>query len=229
MKDTRSGKVQITKLAAAQRQLDAAIRMYFAGEDDLAIHTIASAAYGLLRDIKKKRGQEEAADVYGMGIFYSVRDYLRGTLPEYLANDPKMVQTIRDWSNKFPLMQQDTTLEDFTVSVSPDIAKRFSDDRNKIANFLKHADRDVEKSISLDEIDNPFLLLLACSAYQDVAKFFTPEMEVYYMYVVAISDIKEGKPEHIKKCAEIIDSLDAAEQMAFCLQFIKQLKQTTKS
>lgn len=57
-----AAKLHITKLAAAERQLRAAIRMYFSGEDDLAIHTVASATYRLLADLKAERGLEEAAD-----------------------------------------------------------------------------------------------------------------------------------------------------------------------
>jgi hypothetical protein len=41
---TSSGTLHINKIAAASRQLDAAIRMFFAKEDELAIHTVASAA-----------------------------------------------------------------------------------------------------------------------------------------------------------------------------------------
>jgi hypothetical protein len=40
------------------RQLDAAIRMFFAREDELAIHTLACGAFRILRDVTKKRGKE---------------------------------------------------------------------------------------------------------------------------------------------------------------------------
>ena len=36
--------VHVTKLAEAKRQLRSAIRMFFAGKDELAVHTVASAA-----------------------------------------------------------------------------------------------------------------------------------------------------------------------------------------
>jgi hypothetical protein len=66
-----SAKAQIylRKEAAAQRQLDAAIRMTLEGEDELAIHTVAAAAYGILRDLKKHHGRRELADRLGLGIF----------------------------------------------------------------------------------------------------------------------------------------------------------------
>jgi hypothetical protein len=40
------GTVHINKIAAASRQLDAAVRMFFTKEDELAIHTVASAGSG---------------------------------------------------------------------------------------------------------------------------------------------------------------------------------------
>ena len=76
-----SGKIHVTKLAAAQRQLRAAIRMFFSGEDELAIHTVASAAYRVLSDLKMERGRDEVGDYYLTKIFYAVRDFRRGTLP----------------------------------------------------------------------------------------------------------------------------------------------------
>jgi len=51
--------------------------MYFSGEDELAIHTVAAASYRLLADLKAERGMDEAANVYLTSIFYVVRDFRR--------------------------------------------------------------------------------------------------------------------------------------------------------
>ena len=83
-----SAKTHVTKLAAAERQLSAAIRMFFAGEDELAIHTVASAAYRIIADLKSSRGKDEVGDHYLTQIFYCVRDYRRSTLPNYLKDNP---------------------------------------------------------------------------------------------------------------------------------------------
>jgi hypothetical protein len=48
-------KMKVTKVEAARRQLDAAIRMLFANEDPLAIHTLCMAAFRILRDLAAKR------------------------------------------------------------------------------------------------------------------------------------------------------------------------------
>ena len=52
-------KLQISKLDAARRQLETAIRLYFSQCDPVSIHTLISAAYNVLRDINKKLGGDK--------------------------------------------------------------------------------------------------------------------------------------------------------------------------
>ena len=49
--------IATTKRDAAKRQLDAGVRMLFAKEEPLAVHTLAFAAYGLLVDLSKAAGR----------------------------------------------------------------------------------------------------------------------------------------------------------------------------
>src|SRR5437660_11025323 len=46
----------IAKLDAAERQLAQAIRLFFDRGDEIAVHTLASAAYQVLSDLCAKRG-----------------------------------------------------------------------------------------------------------------------------------------------------------------------------
>ncbi len=46
----------VDKLEAARRQLETAIRLYFQSDDEVSIHTLAAAAYTVLRDINERRG-----------------------------------------------------------------------------------------------------------------------------------------------------------------------------
>jgi hypothetical protein len=48
--------MEVSKLDAARRQLDAAIDLYFAEGDEIAIHTLAAAAYELVNTLRTKRG-----------------------------------------------------------------------------------------------------------------------------------------------------------------------------
>ena len=50
-------KIRVNKIDAARRQIDAAIRMLFAKDDPVAIHTLAAAGFRILRDLSDKRGK----------------------------------------------------------------------------------------------------------------------------------------------------------------------------
>jgi len=47
---------QVSKLDAARRQMETAIRLYFSEADPVSIHTLTSAAYELLSDINRAKG-----------------------------------------------------------------------------------------------------------------------------------------------------------------------------
>jgi hypothetical protein len=53
-------KIRINKIDAARRQLDAAIRMTFGGEDPVAIHSVVAAGHRIIRDICEQRGDIES-------------------------------------------------------------------------------------------------------------------------------------------------------------------------
>jgi hypothetical protein len=55
---TTSQPLRLTKLEAARRQLEMAIRLYFEHGDEVSIHTLAAAAYAIVRDINDHRGGE---------------------------------------------------------------------------------------------------------------------------------------------------------------------------
>jgi hypothetical protein len=44
-------KIQVTKLESARRQLETAIKLFFAGGDFVSIHALSYAAYGITRDL----------------------------------------------------------------------------------------------------------------------------------------------------------------------------------
>lgn len=48
--------VVLTKLDVGRRQIDSAIRMFFSEEDVVALHTVAAAAHGVLRDLARHQG-----------------------------------------------------------------------------------------------------------------------------------------------------------------------------
>ncbi len=62
--------IVVTKLDAAKRQLEMAIRLYFREEDPVSIHTLVCAAYNVIRDVTKQQGgspmliKDELIEVY---------------------------------------------------------------------------------------------------------------------------------------------------------------------
>jgi hypothetical protein len=50
--------LRLNKLEAARRQLETAIKLYFEHGDEVSIHTLAAAAYTIVRDINEYRGGE---------------------------------------------------------------------------------------------------------------------------------------------------------------------------
>jgi len=58
--------VHISKLDAAKRQLEIAIRLFLSYSDIVVIHTLTAAAYNVLRDLGKKQGIETIIKDYGL-------------------------------------------------------------------------------------------------------------------------------------------------------------------
>jgi hypothetical protein len=53
-------KIRLNKLDAARRQINAAVRMTFGGEDPVAIHSVIAAGHRIIKDICEQRGDIES-------------------------------------------------------------------------------------------------------------------------------------------------------------------------
>ena len=60
-------KIEVDKISAAQRQINAAIRMLFSDEDPVPIHTVASAGFRILKDLAEKQ-DSEIMDMFNLCI-----------------------------------------------------------------------------------------------------------------------------------------------------------------
>jgi hypothetical protein len=74
-------KIRVSKLDAARRQLDCAIDLWSHGCDEIAIHTLASAAHEIIRTLCKQRGLRDvlfdtSADIIKPEYFQAVRKKL---------------------------------------------------------------------------------------------------------------------------------------------------------
>lgn len=216
--------VHITKMAAGERQLKAAIRMFFCQEDELAVHTVASAAYRLFRDLKARRGRDEVSDVYKTMVFYVVRDYRRGTLPKHLADDAELMAHVREWADALPIAEN-TEYEDLSARVSPEVARRYWKDRNKVFNFLKHADNDADEHISLDEIDNFELLMSATASYISLGGDAGAEGYVLWLF----GEVRRGETGALPdRWGNDIELLPHMEQLTFFSEVLTELRRESR-
>jgi methylphosphotriester-DNA--protein-cysteine methyltransferase len=222
---TSHSTVHITKLAAAERQLRAAIRLFFVREDGLAVHTVAAAAYQLLADLKAKRGMSEAADTHLTSIFYAVRSFRRGTLPKSMTDNSAVMAEIERLAALLPIMA-DSQISDVSVSIGADDEKRYWNARHKTANFLKHAERDSDDVLVEDAVDNANLLMLALGAYLDLLhRQLLPEGLVLWLYVCVRDDDSSSVPEKFQRTLAVLASLDEDERYEFCAAMIKRLSE----
>jgi hypothetical protein len=216
--------LHVTKLAAAKRQLRAAIRLFFMEEDELAIHTVASASYGLLKDLKRDRGQSEAADSYRTTFFYLVRDFRRGTLPAHMTSDPTKMAEIESVADHLSPITADSKLSDVQVTISSALERQYWSESNKAANFLKHADRDTDGTLSLDKIGNNLLLLKCCSAYRDIAPDdLGNEGLVFEAFTAAGNPAHQATGSAFDSLLESMKRVPSDRRMALCYKVIVEM------
>lgn len=194
--------------------------MTFSGEDALAITTVAAAAYGLLKGLKEKRGEKVLADEWRDNLLGVARSFVRGTLPERDISAFKesgiwpIVETIAE---QIRIAGADKKIPDlrfiFEVHIPHPAEKQHWTDFNKVPNFLKHADRDHDKSLAADVVQPANLILAACSLYFDLMGRLTPEMEVWSVNELNVNrELALSRPDRLRE--KMIKALRAAEDEA---------------
>lgn len=218
---------RITKLEAAHRQLKSAIRLFFIDEDELAVHTVASAAYRLISDLKKKQGQSEPADFYLISLFYIIRDFRNGTLPTYITENPELMDWVANLSSQFPI-EVDLSIEDITASIDKATEASFWKTQNKTSNFLKHADHDAEDRLGVNVIGNLQLLMQAYAALTDLIENdlnSEPEGFVLWLYSSVESGDSDSLPSEYQSIGEQLLKLQGNERRLMCATLIRERRE----
>ncbi len=188
--------IYVTKLGAARRQIDAAIRMLLANEDSLAIHTVTAAAYTVLRDLLKHRGRYDLEELLKAGIYRSALEYAEGLvareqLDVFYKGDNLSQEIIINIAKEIREGRVSSPEEmKIEISIGEAWRKKYKQDLAEISNFLKHADRDPHESMKINQVDYIELLSHAASAFAMLTKELTNEMRVI-MYLQRASMIKK--------------------------------------
>jgi len=92
-----AAKVFVTKLGAAERLLNTAVRLFLTDDDELAVLTFGAAAYGILRPFKKIRtGRDDSHDLFPVGLFSIAQELASGkrnAIPSRLSH-PKVTEIV---------------------------------------------------------------------------------------------------------------------------------------
>jgi hypothetical protein len=155
--------MHVNKVSAARRQIDAAIRMLFSGEDSLAVHTVAAAGCRLVRDLAEHRRPPDASHIYENAL----KDVYRGLLGRSPTDD----QIKRE---------------------SPKLKSMYFRGSNRPANFLKHADHDQNDFIDESEMNTDDLLLEASALYTMMGFDPTAEMRSFLRWHLAVYPHEDG-------------------------------------
>ena len=196
--------------------------MFFGNEDELAVHTVTSAASRLVGELKAEASLGETGDFHQASIFNSVRSFRRGTLPSYLAHDPGMMGWIREAAQALPI-GADTPLSDATASVPPGVAAAVWARRQAASSFLQRPEREPRPPAPADG-ENLELLMQAWLAYTElVHDELEAEGLVLWLYYSAVNGTADKLPEHYVDIAKHIGGLDTDRRRKFCSVLIRGL------
>jgi len=222
----------INKLEAARRQLDTAIRMTFANEDELAIHTVAAAAYRILRDMLDKRGRHDLENLYRAGLYRMAKDFVNGKLSKDELIELQIYDLVSAIAEDIKVRGDDVKAENIPLLLNESSKKAHWQAMSGVSGFLKHADRHPEGLISLHDVNNGSLIIHACGAYAMVSRMSTtPEMVVFFLYWLATGGLATAGVGHDGLSAEdaemvgYLERLSPSRRRRECVKFIRIRKQ----
>ena len=226
-----SENVYITKLEAVRRQLCAAVRFFIHREDELAVHTVTAAAARIISDLRAQRGHDEAGEEKLIALYGAVGMYRSGDIPKSIAEDPKSMAYIREMAELFPTITAASTWDDFRaligeVSMPPESVSAHWKDRNRIANFLKHADRDSGAHISEGEINNLHFLMRTVVSYQELVPIgLMAETYVLMIYAALTGGTRVGLSDNDHKLLATAEQLSDDELVEFVDELLATMKE----
>jgi thioesterase domain-containing protein len=92
------------------------------------------------------------------------------------------------------------------------------------ANFLKHADRDVDKLLMLDDVNNEHLLMGSAISYLQLMQTATPEMVAYLAYWSVKNEAEYDLSAEGRQLADRLKIADPNNRLALSLAFIRDAK-----
>ena len=226
-----SENVYLTKLEAARRQLAAAVRLFIHSEDTLAVHTVGSAAARIVSDLRAKRGHDEVTEEKLIVLYGAINMFRSGEIPKSIAEDPKSMAYIREVAEHFPTITAASKWEDFRAligegSMPPESVSAYWKSRNRIANFLKHADRDSGAHVAEGEINNLDFLMRTVASYQKLVPVgLMAEAHLLVFYSALADGTREGFSDSELSFLATAEQLSDDERVEFFDVLLATLKE----
>jgi hypothetical protein len=239
IRPSRQATIFINKLEAARRQIDAAIRMTFANEDELAIHTVAAAAYRIVRDLLEKQGRFDFDELLAAGIYSAARSLAAGELPQGELDDltrgaPQLRDRLAAMADEMRAKLDTVPTVNFSVRVNRGDRIAEWNRLSAAANFLKHADKDADTHITLAKLDNDEIIIRAVNAYisifrqpQDIYRgppdilHRTPEMAAFHIWWMSRHTPDQLGREYGDEFAQQFQRLSPYRRRRACLKLIR--------
>ena len=166
---------KISKLDAAKRQLEVAIRLYFHFGDPVAIHTLTAAAYNVLKDINSDRGGKQVLMKGQLAKEFIRPEYQKEVIRKlneaenffkHADRDPQGVLKFRPRQSEFLLWEAVEIYQRLTGEITPflhayrgwfmmhnqPIFSNLPEAQRKIINSLPY--RETERTIYFQEVIN---------------------------------------------------------------------------
>lgn len=222
---TLKNTIQISKIAAAQRQLDAAIRIFFQREDELAIHAVAAQAFQILRDLIQQRGVHFTSEVFRSGILSIAQQYVQGTLPpdkKAMIEGSSFMPTIAKLAEHIRVHGDNFDKESIHVNVSTRHEHKLWLSETTV--FLKHAKRDPNGFLSADGLDNEKMLMATCAAYLELMNQPTPEIAAYFAFWSVRNNQVHDIADEVRPFARQLEAAEETQRYEMCGKFIQDRK-----
>jgi hypothetical protein len=155
--------VLLNKEAAAHRLIVAAVEMCERGDEPLAIHVVASSAFGILRELIAKRGTNYGTQAFKAMLFYAATQKQKGVDVFNVQDDELddavdlVIQMIESGKISHPNHIQYEMPKHIEFGLSKFIRDPF--------NFLKHADRDGDSHLPEGDVEPILATMSAISAF----------------------------------------------------------------
>jgi hypothetical protein len=196
--------------------------MFFQREDELAIHTVAAAAFQILRDITEHRGGHFTTDLFNRGILSFAREYAQGTLP------PDKLAMI-EGSSFMPIIMElakhiraGNNVNIRAVNVSKQ--REHKTWLSETTAFLKHADRDPNGFLSAGGLDSQKMLIATSAAYVALINRPTTEISVYFAFWSALNDVVNDLTDKVQLFARELQATEETLRYDKCAKFIRDNK-----